>query len=86
VTPLLHNMETLICAGKITGWMATSALIATALDAATSVPVLWLVVGVFTLGGGIWKLSSILTNIEDRLKHLESAKRHRDENSGAQGD
>ena len=47
-------------------------MLAAAIDATTTIPLLWLFLGIGALCGGVWQLSRTLTNIEDRIKNLEN--------------
>lgn len=77
------TMETMIYAGKIGSWIAGSAVFAIVIDATTNVPLVWLIVGIGGLAGGVWKLATLLTRIDDRLNALERRNEEKDARDAA---
>lgn len=71
-------MDTLIAGTKIGAAMASSAFLAVVIDNTTNVPLVWLVACGAALAGGVWKLASLLTKIEDRLTALEKRNEQKD--------
>jgi hypothetical protein len=73
-----HAMDTLIAGVKIGATMAGSAFCAVIIDNTTNVPLVWLVASGAALAGGVWKISSVLTRIDDRLTALEKRNDEKD--------